>query len=115
VAQQARREAMRLENGVERTMRDNPLAVGAAAMALGTEVGLALPHSRREDQLLGGMRDHLIDKAEHLAEDAVGTVREKIEGAVEQIGASQQGRDESSGGGSGKESKERNEGREART
>jgi hypothetical protein len=88
VAQQARREAIRLENSVERTMRENPLAVGAAALALGTVVGLSLPTTRREDELLGGVRDQLFEKATHLAEDAVGTVREKVEGVVDQIGAS---------------------------
>lgn len=42
---------------------DNPLAVGAAALAAGVGVGLLLPSTRKEDQLLGRQRDRLIGEA----------------------------------------------------
>jgi len=87
VSREARDEAIRLEQRVERTMQENPLAVGAAAFAIGTAVGLTLPRTRREDELLGGARDKLLQKAESFAEHAVDAAREKVEGAVETLGA----------------------------
>jgi hypothetical protein len=117
VGQQARREAMRLENGIERTMRENPLAVGAAVLALGTVVGLSLPHTQREDELLGGVRDHLrdqlMDSAQHLAQDAVGAVRETVQGAVEHLGAT--GTKDASSSGEKKASGATSEGNAMRT
>jgi len=52
-------------------MDRNPLAVGAAAMAIGAAVGMALPESRREQELMGDTRDRLFDRAQEMAGDAV--------------------------------------------
>lgn len=52
-------------------MDRNPLAVGAAAMVLGAAVGMALPESRREQELMGETRDRLFDRAQSMAGDAV--------------------------------------------
>jgi hypothetical protein len=69
------REAMirarRAERGAERMYEENPLAVGAAAIAVGAMVGLALPRTEREDELMGSARDRLIQQAEELATNAV--------------------------------------------
>jgi ElaB/YqjD/DUF883 family membrane-anchored ribosome-binding protein len=69
------REAMirarRAERGAERMFEENPLAVGAAAIAVGAMVGLALPRTEREDELMGSARDRLVQQAEELATNAV--------------------------------------------
>ena len=52
-------------------MDHNPLAVGAAAMVIGAAVGMALPESRREQELMGDTRDRLFDRAQAMAGDAV--------------------------------------------
>ena len=48
-------------------MEHNPLAVGAVAMAVGAAVGLALPETRREQELMGDARDRVVDNAKSMA------------------------------------------------
>jgi len=48
-------------------LNDNPLAVGAAALAVGAAVGMAIPASRYEGQLLGEKRDDFLKKAQTTA------------------------------------------------
>jgi hypothetical protein len=55
------------------------MAIGAAAMAVGTMVGLARPSTEKEDRLLGSARDKLIDNAERAAEGALDKVNEKAQ------------------------------------
>jgi len=45
-------------------LTENPLAVGAAAFALGAVVGLAIPSTRYEGDLMGEARDQLLQKAQ---------------------------------------------------
>ncbi len=66
----AQRRFERTERSAVELARDNPLAVGAGAMAAGMAVGLLLPATRPESELLGPTRDRL-----------VGEVRGSIEGA----------------------------------
>ena len=54
----------------------NPLAVGAAVLAVGAAVGLAMPRTHVEDEWMGSASDELMDRAEHLAHDALGKVGE---------------------------------------
>jgi ElaB/YqjD/DUF883 family membrane-anchored ribosome-binding protein len=46
---------------------ENPVAVGALALAAGVGVGLLLPSTRREDALLGERRDRLVHDAQRAA------------------------------------------------
>jgi hypothetical protein len=48
------------------------------ALAAGTAIGLALPRTEKEDQLLGSARDTVVDRAQELASEAVDTVRERL-------------------------------------
>ena len=78
LAQQAQRQARQLETRFETTLHDNPLAIGAVVLALGTAVGLAIPTTRREDQWMGAVRDEVFGKAEELAHGALGQVEEAV-------------------------------------
>lgn len=73
---------------------DNPLAVGAAALAAGVGVGLLLPSTRKEDQLLGRQRDRLIGEAregmEELGRGLKETTRE-VKSAVRDAGTTTTG------------------------
>jgi ElaB/YqjD/DUF883 family membrane-anchored ribosome-binding protein len=60
LGQRARERAIRAENEALDFARENPLAVGAAALAVGVGVGLLLPSTRREDEFLGPRRDRLV-------------------------------------------------------
>ncbi|WP_285295797.1 DUF3618 domain-containing protein [Aureimonas altamirensis] len=53
------------------TLQEEPLIVGAVALAIGAAVGAALPATRREDQLFGGARDRLRDDAISYGHDAL--------------------------------------------
>jgi hypothetical protein len=73
-------QARRVERGFESTLRDNPLAVGAAVLVAGAALGYALPRTKPEDALMGQSRDRFIHRAEALvqnAAEAVGHVTEQ--------------------------------------
>jgi hypothetical protein len=55
----------------ERFAQDNPLALGAAAFAVGAAIGMALPETEVERNVLGGPAGTAIDKAQEAASDAV--------------------------------------------
>jgi len=75
LAEQAQYQALRLEDTFQRTLRENPLAVGAATLALGAAIGLALPQTARENQLMGEARDSLLERAQGLAGETVEKVQ----------------------------------------
>ena len=81
LAEQAQFQAQRVEDRFQSTLYENPLAVGAAAIALGTAIGFALPHTERENQLLGEARDNLIDRAQSVAQDTMQKVQ-RVAGEV---------------------------------
>jgi ElaB/YqjD/DUF883 family membrane-anchored ribosome-binding protein len=57
-------------------IEENPLAVGAVALAVGAAVGLAIPSTRYEGELLGEYRQQLLDKAQTAAGDLVDKAKE---------------------------------------
>ncbi|MBK8902575.1 MAG: DUF3618 domain-containing protein [Anaerolineaceae bacterium] len=60
------------------TMNENPLAVGATAMAVGALVGLALPSTPTEDRLMGERRDELVHEVKDRAQETVKETTEKV-------------------------------------
>ena len=80
-ADQAQYQARRVEDRFETTLRTNPLAVGAIALALGTAVGLALPQTERENELMGETRDNLVERAQEVASDTMERVQ-RVAGEV---------------------------------
>ena len=76
LADRAQVGAKRVERAFEHQLHDRPLAIGAAAIALGTMVGCALPRTRAEDRLLGEARDSVLSNAK----DAVHEVAASIGG-----------------------------------
>lgn len=80
----AGRQVQRAERTVENTLRANPLAVGAIALALGAAIGLVLPHTRKEDEWMGRTKERLLHRAEDMAEGAIHKVEDEVS---EKIGA----------------------------
>jgi len=74
---------IRAEHRVENVMSDNPLAVGAVLFAIGAAAGLALPHSDREDRMMGTVKDQLVKKFEGAARQALGDVENKARTAMQ--------------------------------
>ena len=80
VADQTRMQTRR----VERAFQDNPLVIGAAALALGLAAGLAIPSTETEDELVGETRDELVDKVKDVAEDTKSKVQQVAERVIDQ-------------------------------
>ena len=57
-------------------MRDNPLAVGAMAVAAGAAVGLAVPGTRLETEYIGETGERLVEKVEDVARGALDQVKD---------------------------------------
>jgi ElaB/YqjD/DUF883 family membrane-anchored ribosome-binding protein len=74
-------------------MDRNPLACGAVAMAVGVAVGLALPETRREQELMGDARDRVVDRTRVMANRAVDRATETAHNIV---GAAQNAADTTS-------------------
>lgn len=68
-----------------RTTDTHPLAVGAAALAAGIGVGLLLPATRQEREILGTRRDRLIDEARDAAQEWSQTARTAARGVKESL------------------------------
>ena len=95
VARGAGRQIMRAERGVENTMRENPLALGAVAIAIGAAIGLSLPHTHIEDEWMGDTKERLLHQAEDLAGEAI----HKAEDAVGQLTAGDNNKGQQAQGG----------------
>ena len=76
VQTRAVRRAERAVDGFERLLRRNPLMVGAAAMAVGAAVGLALPETERENEWMGEAREELFERAQDMARSTASQVRQ---------------------------------------
>jgi ElaB/YqjD/DUF883 family membrane-anchored ribosome-binding protein len=84
----ARDGFVRAEHTVVDFGRDNPLAIGAVALAAGVGVGLLLPSTQRENELLGAARDRIVgevsDSVESLKRTAKGTAHD-VSDAVREV------------------------------
>jgi hypothetical protein len=80
---QAKRQANRARLGFWQTMEENPLMVGAAVLALGVVVGLAIPSTDKEDELMGETRDHLLDEAKEAGQQALDKGKHVAEAMVD--------------------------------
>ena len=67
---EARYQARRASTTFERMVRENPLAMGAVAIGAGAAVGLAIPQSPKEHEVMGEARDTFVEKAQEKAQDA---------------------------------------------
>lgn len=71
------------QDSVQRTMHENPVAIGVVALGLGALLGLMLPATEPENRLMGETRDRLVDQGQQMAQ----SVAQKV-GSVAQEGLS---------------------------
>jgi hypothetical protein len=76
-------QAVWLGNQIQGTMHENPLAIGAAVLAVGAAVGYAIPQTQKEGELMGEARDNLIDEVEDLTRGALQQVRDTADRIAE--------------------------------
>jgi ElaB/YqjD/DUF883 family membrane-anchored ribosome-binding protein len=67
---QARSQTRRIRTNLEHQAENNPLAVAIGAAVVGLALGLLLPGTERENELMGSTRDQLVDRAEKTVERA---------------------------------------------
>jgi len=90
---QAREQAHYASNWFQRTLQENPLAVGAAMIVAGTAVGMAMPSTPVENRFMGEARDTLVErvqetahetfeKVQAVASEASQVVQERVQSAV---------------------------------
>lgn len=68
-------------------LEENPLAVGAVALALGAAVGFAIPSTRYEGELMGDARENLMQKAQ----DSAGLLVERVKEVASEAGETLKG------------------------
>jgi len=69
----------------EHYMEVNPLAVGAVAIALGAAVGLAIPRTEYEVQVMGDASKKLMSQVEETAKDTLSKVQDVAEKAANAV------------------------------
>ncbi len=82
-----RRTTRRAQNSVNRVLRDNPLALGAAATIVGVAIGMSLPETEVENEWMGEARDTVVERAREVAGNAaerVGAAAEQVKGVASQ-------------------------------
>jgi ElaB/YqjD/DUF883 family membrane-anchored ribosome-binding protein len=65
---EARRQTRRIKTNLEHAAKENPLALAIGAAVVGLALGMLLPGTERENEMMGSARDQLVDRAERTAE-----------------------------------------------
>ena len=71
IAREAKARGVHMEGRLEDIYYERPLAAGAVALAAGTALGLAIPITRREEELMGKARDEVVGKVTEMAQEAM--------------------------------------------
>lgn len=74
LGRQARRATSKLEDFFEQS----PLITAAGVVVLGAVIGASIPSTEKENELMGGVRDDLVDRVEEVAGQARETLKEKM-------------------------------------
>ena len=69
---------------IETMVRQYPLAVGAAAVLIGASLGMVVPETERENELMGEARDTALERAQQVATGTVDRVKEAAATALTQ-------------------------------
>jgi ElaB/YqjD/DUF883 family membrane-anchored ribosome-binding protein len=83
---QARIQTRRVKTNLEHAAEENPLMMALGATIVGLALGLLLPGTDRENELMGSARDQLVDRAEKTAErvkDAATEAGREVKEAVQ--------------------------------
>lgn len=79
LTEQTRRQMERVGSQAHDLIEENPLTVGLVALGVGVALGLALPGTRRENQMMGEWRDQAVERARQTADDVAHRVQEVVE------------------------------------
>jgi len=85
VVDQVQAQASRAQSFLQHQLEENPLLVGAVALALGGVLASTVPMTPREDELMGDARDRVMGTASELTQDTmdrVGRVVDEVQSAA---------------------------------
>lgn len=83
VGHQTKTQYYRAKHRVDTMKNEQPLLIGALGIAVGAGLGAMLAVTRRENELLGGVRDNLMGKAKEIASTQMQTVKESAQRIAE--------------------------------
>lgn len=84
-AEQTRLLSRRARRQAATAANESPLLLALGLLGVGALIGLAIPTSRREDELMGPLRDDLLDQAKHKGEEMVHKVSRIAEVATSEV------------------------------
>lgn len=90
VSERARLQARQAATAVQHNVEENPLAVGAVALAVGAALGFLLPETQKEHELMGQARDRIMDRAQSTAQQVGQKVQNVAREAVDTMKAQAQ-------------------------
>jgi len=76
-----------MASGCQALIEERPLAAGAIALGLGAAIGLLVPGTYRENQLMGEARDQIVDKVQDTAQDLATRAQIVAEEAIDTAAA----------------------------
>ena len=79
VGDQMHRYQRRASNWLEQQLHESPMLVGAVALAAGALVGLSVPETRKEDELMGRQSDRLTRQAKDLADEKLDQAKQVVQ------------------------------------
>lgn len=83
VVSQASQSVQGATTGLQEMMRQRPLAVGLMAVGIGAAIGLAVPETQKEDEIMGSAREDLMQRAQQTAQQTVQKVETVAQHTVE--------------------------------
>lgn len=84
VERQAQSQAAYAQRQFDRTLNENPLALGALAVGVGAAVALAIPETQQEREALGPHRDRLVSEVERAASGALSEAERSASEALDE-------------------------------
>ncbi len=86
VAEQVQQQAQRARGRLEQMVVENPVPIGALALAIGGAVGLAVPGTEREQQLMGETRDRVVERVAETVQETAQDTMDKVQSVAEEVG-----------------------------
>jgi ElaB/YqjD/DUF883 family membrane-anchored ribosome-binding protein len=78
-------KAIQVRDFADHALVEQPLLLGAVALGAGLAVGLAIPTTESENQLIGQYRDRLLSSAKERAQSLQGVAERAVETAKESV------------------------------
>ena len=82
MSEMGRRSQVQMERAKDRfseMMDEQPLVLGALGLAIGAALGAAIPSTRRENEMMGNVRDDLLDRAKETAREQAETLKQSAQ------------------------------------